>query len=227
MDRVEVVKEVYRRLKEVFPTPYRPGRTPIEQAVFTVLSQNTTDRNAERCLDNLKKVTGGNLLKLAELPESTLISAIRPCGMFRQKVKGLKALVSKWPEIEERLRELPPEKGIELLTSLPFVGSKTARVILTFAFNKNTFPIDTHCYRVLKRLGIFPENWDKDRISEFMESHFDGEFNRELHYNLIRLGRTICKARNPNCDKCPLRELCLYYRNRKRGEEGAPTPSQP
>ncbi len=219
MGRIEVIKEVYRRLKEIFPIPYRPNRTPVEQAVFTVLSQNTTDRNAEKCLNNLKKVTGGNLLKLAELPESTLISAIRPCGMFSQKLKGLKALVSNWPKIEERLRKLPPEEGIELLTSLPFVGSKTARVILTFAFEKNTFPIDTHCYRVLKRLGIFPESWDKDRISEFMEKHFDGEFNRVFHYNLIRLGRTICKARKPECEKCPLKDLCGYYREKKETKE--------
>ena len=227
MSRVEILREVHRRLKRLFPVPHTPKRTPLEQAVFTVLSQNTTDRNAERCLENLKRITGGDLLMLGELPEEKLIDAIRPCGMFKQKSKGLKALVSAWPELEERLRELPTEKAIELLTSLPYIGSKTARVILTFAFNKNTFPIDTHCYRVLKRLGIFPENWDKDRISEFMEKHFDGEFNRELHYNLIRLGRTICKARKPECGKCPLNDLCKYYGEKEEREQETPTPSQP
>ena len=214
MDRLRLIKEIYIRLKELFPVPYKPNRTPLEQAVFTVLSQNTTDRNAEKCLENLKKVTNGNLIKLKDIPEDTVLSAIRPCGMFRQKLKGLKALTSAWPEIERKIEELSEKEAIELLTSLPYVGSKTARVILTFAFNKNTFPIDTHCYRVLKRLGVFPESWDKDRISEFMESHFEGEFNRELHYNLIRLGRTICKARNPECEKCPLKDLCRYYREK-------------
>ena len=219
MDRVSLIREIYRRLSELFPVPYKPGRNPVEQAVFTVLSQNTTDRNAEKCLESLKKVTNGNLLKVGELPLEKLILAIRPCGMFNQKSKALKELISKWPEVEKRLRELPEKEAIKLLTSFPYVGSKTARVILTFAFNKNTFPIDTHCYRVLKRLRIFPENWDKDRISEFMESHFDGEFNRVFHYNLIRLGRTICKARKPECEKCPLKDLCGYYREKKETKE--------
>ena len=215
MDRVGILKEIHRRLKELFPVPYRPHRTPVEQVVFTILSQNTTDRNAEKCLENLKRITGGNLLKLGKLSDEELISAIRPCGMFNQKMKGLKAIISVWPEVEGKLKKLPTVEAIELLTSFPYVGSKTARVILTFAFDRNTFPIDTHCYRVLKRLGVFPENWDRDKISEFMEKHFDGEFNREFHYNLIRLGRIICKARKPECDKCPLKDLCRYYREKK------------
>ena len=219
MDRVSLIKEIYRRLSELFPVPYKPSRNPVEQAVFTVLSQNTTDKNAERCLENLKEVTGGNLLKVGELPLEKLILAIRPCGMFNQKSKALKELISNWPEVEKRLRELPEKEAIKLLTSFPYIGSKTARVILTFAFNKNTFPIDTHCYRVLRRLGIFPKNWDKDRISEFMENHFDGEFNRVFHYNLIRLGRTICKARKPECEKCPLKDLCKYYREKGKSKE--------
>ena len=216
MDRVRLIEEIYNRLKELFPTPHKPGRTPIEQAVFTVLSQNTTDVNAERCLENLKRVTGEDLLRIPELSDRELLSAVKPCGMFNQKLKALKTLISKWDEVERRLRELPEKEAINYLTSFPYIGSKTARVILTFGFGKNTFPIDTHCYRVLKRLGVFPESWSKERISEFMEENFGGEFNRELHYNLIRLGRRICKARKPKCDKCPLKDLCRYYRERQR-----------
>ncbi len=207
----ERIEEVYRRLLELYPKPYRPGRTPVEQAVFTILSQNTTDKNAQRCLDNLKSLTGGDLLKVPQLPREELLKAIRPCGMFNQKLRALTELLKRWPELEGRLRDLPTQEGIELLTSLPFIGPKTARVILTFAFNKNTFPIDTHCRRVLKRLGLFPTYWSPEEISRFMEKNFSGEFNRVFHYNLIRLGREVCRARKPRCEECPLRDLCSFF----------------
>jgi len=210
----ERIKRVYSELLKLYPTPHAPNRTPLEQAVFTVLSQNTTDKNALKGLNRLKGLTGGQLLKIPELPKEAVIDAIRPCGMFNQKYSALVSLLRRWPEVEEKLRELPPKEGIKLLTSFPFIGSKSARVILTFGFKKNTFPIDTHCKRVLKRLGLIPEGWGFDDFSEFMEESFSGEFNRTFHYNLIRLGRELCGARKPRCGECPLRELC-------------PTPSQP
>jgi len=215
-DLKERIEEVYRRLLKLYPEPHRPGRTPLEQAVFTVLSQNTTDKNAERCVKNLKELTGGELLKIPLLPKEKVIEAIRPCGMFNQKYTALKALLERWPEVEKRLKELPAKEGLKLLTSFPFIGSKTARVILTFGFDKNTFPIDTHCKRVLRRLGLIPEGWSFDDFSEFMEENFSGRFNRVFHYNLIRLGREICGARKPRCSECPLRDICPYA-----------TPSQP
>ncbi|WP_456341822.1 endonuclease III domain-containing protein [Thermovibrio sp.] len=209
-DLKERIEKVYRRLLKLYPEPHRPRRTPLEQAVFTVLSQNTTDKNAQRCVENLKKLTGGDFLKIPLLPKEKVIEAIRPCGMFNQKYTALKALLERWPEVEKKLKELPAKEGIKLLTSFPFIGSKTARVILTFGFNKNTFPIDTHCKRVLKRLGLIPEGWSFDDFSEFMEENFSGEFNRVFHYNLIRLGREICGARKPRCSECPLRDICPY-----------------
>ncbi len=216
----EKIKKVYKALKRTYPTPYNPNRPPLEEAIFTVLSQNTTDKNALKCLENLKKLTGGKLLKLKALNEEEIIKAVKPCGMFNQKLKAIKELVKNWNWLEPKLKELPDKEAIELLKSFPYIGPKSARVILTFGFGKNAFPIDTHCKRVLKRLGIFPENWKSEEISKFMEENFSGDFNRELHYNLIRLGREICKARKPVCSKCPLKELCKYYREK----EGA-TPS--
>jgi endonuclease-3 len=225
MELVEKIKEVYRRLKELYPIPYKPKRSPIEQAVFTVLSQNTTDKNAGRCLENLKALTRGELLRLSELSREEVIKAIKACGMYNQKYQALVSLVKEWPNLELRLRELPSQEAIELLKSFPFIGPKSARVILTFAFGKNTFPIDTHCRRVLRRLAIFPSDWSLEKISRFMEENFSGEFNRELHYNLIRLGREVCKARKPECERCPLKEICGFYR--EKGRDKSPTPSQP
>jgi sodium-dependent dicarboxylate transporter 2/3/5 len=115
-----------------------------------------------------------------------------------------------WKELEEKLRVLPEREAIEFLKSYPFIGSKTARVILTFGFGKNTFPIDTHCRRVLNRLGIFPKDWSLDEISEFMEENFSAEFNRKFHYDLIRVGRKFCKPKKPKCEECPLRRVCSY-----------------
>ena len=206
-EKIERVKQI---LDKTFPKAHKPKRSPLEQAIFTILSQNTTDINAEKCLQNLKNLTGNNLEKLKSYPERKILPAIRPCGLFKQKITAIKELLKQWDELKEKLKTSTAEEGIKFLTAIPYVGSKTARVILTFAFNKNTFPIDTHCKRVLKRLGIFPENWKPDRISEFMEKNFNAEFNRKLHYDLIRVGRTFCKAKNPDCKNCPLKELCSY-----------------
>ncbi len=209
----ERIEEVYRRLLKLYPNPHKPNRTPLEQAVFTVLSQNTTDKNANRCVERLKELTGGDFLKIPSLPKEEVVNAIRPCGMFNQKYKALVELLKDWPEVERKLKGLSPEEGIKLLTSFPYIGPKTARVILTFGFGKNAFPIDTHCKRVLKRLGLFPADWSLEDISRFMEENFTAEFNRVFHYNLIRLGREICRARKPRCDICPLGDLCSYYSN--------------
>ncbi len=211
---VAKIREIAERLNQLFPEVHRPGRTPEEQMVFTILSQNTTDRNAERCLENLKRLTSGNLKSVVDFSQERLIEAIKPCGMYNQKAKAIISIMKDWESLKEELKELPVQEAIKLLTSYPYIGTKTARVVLTFSFNKNTFPIDTHCHRVLKRLGIFPESVDKDKISEFMERHFDAEFNRRFHYNLIRLGRTICKARKPECERCPLKDLCSFYRRK-------------
>ncbi|SMP04150.1 endonuclease-3 [Desulfurobacterium pacificum] len=206
----EKIERVKRILDKTFPKAHKPERSPLEQAIFTILSQNTTDINAEKCLQNIKNLTGNNLEKLKSYPERKILPAIHPCGLFKQKITAIKELLNRWDELKEKLKTSTAKEGIKLLTSIPYIGSKTARVILTFAFNKNTFPIDTHCKKVLKRLGIFPETWKPDRISEFMEKTFSAEFNRKLHYDLIRVGRTFCKAKNPDCKNCPLKELCSY-----------------
>ncbi|MEO2069532.1 MAG: hypothetical protein ABGX27_08525 [Desulfurobacteriaceae bacterium] len=204
------IREIDTELKKLFPIPHRPSRTPLEQMIFTILSQNTTDKNAEKCLENLKKITDNDLRKLLSIPKETLILAVRSCGMYRQKTQAILNVLKDWDSLERKLHKLSPKEGIELLKSYPYIGSKTARVVLTFAFNKNTFPIDTHCWRVLNRLGIFPKSWNKDKISEFMEENFSSEFNQRFHYNLIRFGRTVCKAIKPKCSECPLIKKCSF-----------------
>jgi len=207
LKKLVAIKET---LDEAFPEPYRPSRTPIEQAVFTVLSQNTTDKQAEKCLSNLKKLTFGRLERIPSMPEGEILKAIKPCGLFNQKYEAIVSLLSNWSSLEKELGRLPAKEGISLLKTFPYVGSKTARVILTFGFNKNAFPIDTHCRRVLKRLGIFPKSWSSEKTSEFMEENFSSDFNRKLHYDLVRVGRKYCKPKNPNCGNCPLRNFCIY-----------------
>jgi endonuclease-3 len=207
---VEKIVKIKKTLDKFFPKAYKPDRTPVEQAVFTVLSQNTTDKQAENCLENLKRLTSGNLKLIPLVPKTKVLKAIKPCGLYSQKYEAIISLLSDWDSLEKKLKKLPPKEGISLLKSFPFVGPKTARVILIFGFNKNAFPIDTHCRRVLKRLGVFPESWSSEKISRFMEENFDLNFNRKLHYDLIRIGRKYCKPKMPKCSECPLKKFCAY-----------------
>jgi len=211
----KVLIEIAKDLETLFPKPYKPRRSDVEQVVFTILSQNTTDLNAERCVDNLKRVTKGNLKNILNLKDNEIIEAIKMCGMYNQKLKAIKTILKSWDEVKRKVSRLPTQEAIKLLTSFPYIGPKTARVILTFTFNKNTFPIDTHINRIFKRIGIFPTNWKKEDISRFMEENFDVNFNRNFHYNLIRFGRTICKARNPKCNECLINKICRYRLNDK------------
>ncbi|HEX2462113.1 MAG TPA: hypothetical protein VHJ58_18345, partial [Vicinamibacterales bacterium] len=91
------------------------------------------------------------------------------------------------------------------------VGRKTAACVLIFSFGRPEIPVDTHVYRVGGRLGLFPPNASFERAHDEMRAITDPEDAYELHINLIRHGRAICRPR-PLCDECALRRMCPYWR---------------
>jgi endonuclease-3 len=103
------------------------------------------------------------------------------------------------------------EEAEDYLLSLPGVGPKTAAVVMLFAFGIPVMPVDTHVYRVSRRLGLVPEGASIKETQRILEGIVPQGKYLSLHLNLIRHGRRICKARSPRHEECALRTLCDYY----------------
>jgi endonuclease-3 len=102
------------------------------------------------------------------------------------------------------------EQARNYLLSFDGIGPKTAAVVLCFAFGKPAFPVDTHVFRVSKRLGLISEKTTVGNAHKLLEAQIDPDSIYSLHLSLIRHGREVCTARKPKCPSCILRKLCLY-----------------
>jgi len=199
-------------LAEYGDRPWRP-RDPVASLVNTILSQNTNDVNRDRAYERLRE-RFPTWEAVRDAPEEELVEAIRPAGLGP----------TKGPRIQGALRRITAERGaisldflseMELeearawLLALPGVGPKTAAIVLLFALGKRAFPVDTHVHRVTRRLGLIPESASREKAHDLLETLVPPEIYYPLHLNLIAHGRAICHARNPECERCVLEEVCL------------------
>jgi len=194
--------------------PVLSGGSIFEMLIATVLSQNTSDKNTGKSLRRLREKIGVTPERILRADLRTLKSAIRPSGLYNVKAVVLKKIakivIEKYGGRIEQILEKPFEEARQELMSLPGVGPKTADVILLFAVGKPTFPIDTHVFRVSRRLGIIGE---KDGYEEarkkLMEFFPPGSFLK-AHLLLIEHGRKTCRAKNPLCKECVLLKYCSF-----------------
>ena len=113
------------------------------------------------------------------------------------------------------LKLFSPQEATDWLVKLKGVGPKTAAIVLLFSLDMPAFPVDTHVYRVTGRVGIRPEKMTAAKAHTYLADQFEPETYYPIHLNLIRLGREVCKARQPICQECPLNQICYYYANLK------------
>jgi len=209
------VRAIRDRLRSLYGRPrQRPHREPLDELVRTILSQNTSDTNRDVAFARLRE-RFPTWAAVRDAPLADVEEAIRPGGLAPQKA----------PRIQEALRELdddlnlawledaPREEALSFLTSLPGVGRKTAACVLIFSYGRPEIPVDTHVHRVGGRLGLFPADASFERAHDEMLAITDPEDAYELHINLIRHGRTVCRPR-PRCEECALRRMCPYWRGR-------------
>ncbi|KXB00306.1 hypothetical protein AKJ47_00865 [candidate division MSBL1 archaeon SCGC-AAA261G05] len=205
------MREILDRLKASLELWEYPYRDPFRVLVATVLSQNTNWQNAKRAYDALltelptpKKLSEASLREIQKL--------IKPAGLHKNKSRALKEIAQIiQEEYEGDLRQVlrkPIEEAREELTSLSGVGSKTADCVLLFAGGRDVLPVDTHVARTSKRLGFADLKDTPEKVREKLEPIVPKGRRGEAHILLIELGRTYCKARNPNHSECPVEELC-------------------
>ncbi len=189
-----------------------PRYDALDELIFTVLTQHTSDLNAERAFNRLR-ATISSWEEVMVADQQQIADAIFHGGMSNQKSKRIKdilaAILDRHGELEiDFLRGLDLDDARKWLMDLPGVGPKTAAVVMVFALGMPAFPVDTHIHRVSKRLGLIEEKTTADAAHAIMEAKVEPELRFQLHMQLITHGRQICKARRPLCGECPLSEEC-------------------
>ena len=208
-------------LRELYGRPRNePHGDPIAELVRTVLSQNTNDRNRDVAYARLRE-RFPSWVEVRDAPTAEVIEAIRPGGLAQQKGPRIQRILAEIGDGEPDLDWLagtPRSEALAYLTALDGVGRKTAACVLIFALGKPEIPVDTHVYRVGGRLGLFREKASFEEAHDEMLAVTDPSDAYELHINLIRHGREVCRPR-PRCERCTLRRRCPWYlRGRARGE---------
>ena len=190
----------------------------LDMLVAVILSQATSDANSDRTYDALKKrfPTWDAALRARA---QTLVETIRLGGLANQKAAVIRDLLR---QIKERhgsfdltfLRGLPAEEAVAYLASFRGVGPKTAACTLLFACGLDVFPLDTHIFRILRRVGFIPSKCSDRFAHEVMNRVMPTGKFYSFHVNLIRHGRKLCRPRDPLCERCPIVEYCDYGQTR-------------
>ena len=176
---------------------------PFETLVATILSAQCTDKRVNKVTAKLFPLYP-DAHAMAQLTPEELEPMIRECGLYRNKAKNIiaasKALVEKY---EGRV----PDNRKELM-ALPGVGQKTAGVVLLAAFGDDQIPVDTHVFRVSRRIGLADAN-TPEKVEQQLREVLPRDIWSHAHHLIIWHGRRCCHARKPECGRCPLRDgLC-------------------
>ena len=202
---------IYDTFKEKFPNAKCELKfsSNFELLICVILSAQCTDRRVNMVAQELfKKYPTAFQLSKANI--SDVEEIVKPCGFFHNKAKNIietsKILVEKFDG------DVP--KDFSMLLSLPGVGQKTANVLTSVGFGGDAFAVDTHVFRVSRRLGI-AKGKNPSQVEEELKKYFSKDKWSETHHLFVLYGRYFCKARKPECSDCKLKENCLYYRKNK------------
>jgi endonuclease-3 len=201
----ERAPEIIRILSKTYPDATVALRfsNPLEMLVATILSAQCTDERVNQVTETLfeKYRTPEDYLRV---PESELAADIKPTGFFNQKTRSIRGASQRIVEVYDGK---VPETMDDLIT-LPGVARKTANIVLGNGFGRvEGIAVDTHVRRVSQRLG-FTEQEDPDKIERDLMRLIPRKRWFDFTYVLIDHGRTICVARTPKCEICPVSHLC-------------------
>lgn len=204
--RVKDIPEFYARLQALDPEPKGELHyvNPYTLVVAVALSAQATDVGVNKATRPLFEVVD-TPEKMVALGEAKLKDYIKTIGLFNTKAKNVIALSK---ILIENFNSTVPEDR-DALQTLPGVGRKTANVVLNIAFGHPTIAVDTHLFRVGNRTGLAPGKTPLE-VEKKLEKRTPPEFMQHAHHWLILHGRYICKARKPDCWRCPVEDLCKF-----------------
>jgi len=200
------VFEFYRRLAETDPAPETELQyvNPYTLLVAVALSAQATDVGVNKATRALFREVQ-TPQAMVELGEAGLKQHIKTIGLFNTKAKNVIALSQML--IDDHEGEVPADRAA--LEKLPGVGRKTANVVMNVAFGAETIAVDTHIFRVSNRTGLAPGKTVL-AVELGLEKVTPAPFRSHAHHWLILHGRYICKARTPECWRCPVIDLCAF-----------------
>ncbi|XVQ11398.1 DNA (cytosine-5-)-methyltransferase [Spirillospora sp. CA-255316] len=214
--------EVVERVDELLEVAHRSASLgnvddPVAEAIYILLSVQTRGAVYKRVFQELRtryptwdEVLGADRGELEEV--------VRAAGFQERRAETIQKFLGKVLEGNARrgqpgsisldyLREMPDEEVLAELTSLPGLGPKTARCIMTYSLGRNVFAVDTHVSRIFHRLGLVPRG--KGKVDHALyEKVVPAAMRQRLHVNLIHHGRATCRTRKPACGSCPLISFC-------------------
>ena len=211
-DRIATVLD---RLESRYGRPRFASRfDPMDELISCILSQHTADVNSFPAFDRLR-ATFPDWQCVVDAGPEKVAEVVRKAGLANQKSRSI---INTLTEIKARngaytldnLRAMPMLEARDWLTSLPGVGPKTASIVLCFAFGMSAIPVDTHIFRVSRRLRFVPEKADENKAHDILLGVVPEKDAFRYHMLLIQHGRQTCKAQRPLCGECDLLDLCPF-----------------
>jgi len=221
------MRSVLRRLRAAHGRRRRgPPRDPVDVLVATILSQNTSAANSSAGFERLRE-RFATWDEVADAPVRAIERCIRVSGLSRRKAPRIRAILRQLRCDRGGidlgfLAEMDPDRACEALLRFDGVGPKTALCVLMFALGMPVFPVDTHVFRIARRLGVLPDGTPSQRAHEVLTPLIAPGDRYETHLLLIAHGRRICLARAPQCSRCPLLGLCEFGKHVPPGAKARP-----
>jgi endonuclease III len=225
--------EVVRLLDDAYGRPVWESRyPPLDELIYTVLSQNTTDANTVRSFTTLRE-RFGSWSAVRDAPVEQIEAAIAHGCLAHTKAPRIKAILEAVggcgpaagcgpdgaggapdgaPDASEPdhacIESLDDEAAAGYLTGLPGVGPKTAACVLMFSLGRPVMPVDTHVHRVARRLGLIDGKVSAEAAHPLLTAMAGPQNVYAVHVNMVLHGRRVCHARRPACERCPLAGIC-------------------
>jgi endonuclease-3 len=207
------IEEVIELLEQEYgPCQWQPDRDPIDVLIGTILSQNTSDVNSGRAFASLK-ASFGSWEAVASAPAEHIARVIKSGGLSQIKAVRIKQVLEQIEKEQGRisldfLKSKSMAEAEDYLMRLPGVGHKTASCVLLFSLGKPSLPVDTHVFRVAKRLGLIDSKLSTEKAHSLLQEQIPPSKVYQFHIHMIEHGRRICHARKPRCNECILRSIC-------------------
>jgi len=216
LEKPDVEQVIDLLISEYGERDWRPHDSPLNVLVQTILSQNTSDANSRRAFHSLL-ASFPSWEKVASADVYQIASAIKGGGLAGVKARYIKQALG---EIQRRrgrleldfLHSLPLEQARDWLMQLPGVGTKTANCVFLFSLGRPALPVDTHVYRVARRLGLIDARATVEKAHKILERLVPADKVYAFHVLMIEHGRKVCKAPRPRCSVCVLKSQCAYSR---------------
>ena len=205
------VEDVYSILAQEMP-----GRTPgakgpkgqpdaFRSCISCMLSAQSLDRNTARASEALFALATTPEAML-ELDDRDIAAAIKPCGLYNNKTRSIRRFCEAL--LAQHGGKVPDTRSG--LMRLPGIGRKCADIVLSFTFGKDVIAVDTHVHRVCNRIGLTQAK-TADRTAQQLEECSPQWALHDGHFWLIQFGKSVCTARAPKCETCPVGRLCEWY----------------